>query len=412
MRSRAFRALNHPEFRVVWGTFIVGQLGFWISFVSIQALMSRLTDADGTWLGLLYFCNFIPTLVFTPIAGVVADRVERKRILMYGYFGLVVVMGTLGAFTLSDNIRPATILPFAFLTGTVFSFNAPASQAIVAGSVVREDLPSAVSLNSTGANISRVIGPTLAAPLITLWNEGAAFIVYAATSAIVLVMLQRVRLRDYERESGIDGFWSWLKSGWRYARSHPPAVRVLSILAMSSLFAGAYLVALPIVAQRDFDEGVSGFTLLAAMSGVGSVFGAFLTGLRVGVPSLRSLGLQVAAFGLSIMLFAASPTWTWALVLVVPVGTLYFWAMTSVNTLLQFVADDAHRGRILSLFQVGWAGLIPMGGLWLGAASAAWGARSALAIAGAVTAAYALLAIAAPVRRPHAQPAGAWDTVL
>ena len=411
MKSRAFRALDHPEFRVVWGTFIVGQLGFWVSFVAIQELMSRLTDADGSWLGLLYFCNFIPTLVLTPIAGVVADRVDRKRILMYGYFGLVLIMGTLGFLTLGDHIRPLTMLPFAFLTGTVFAFNAPASQAIVAGSVTRDDLPSAISLNSTGANVSRVIGPTLAAPLIAIWNEGAAFVVYATTSTIVLLLLRRVRLRDYERESGVSDFWSWLRSGWTYARRHPPAMRVLSILAMSSLFAGAYLVALPIVAKRVFEED-HGFTLLAAMSGVGSVFGAFLTSLRVNVPTLRSLGLQVAAFGLSLALFGLSPTWVWALVLVVPVGTLYFWAMTSINTMLQFIADDAHRGRVLSLFQVGWAGLIPMGGLWLGAAAGARGARFALVLAGVVTALYALVASNIRVGPKVAQTAGAWDTVL
>jgi MFS family permease len=407
---RALRALRHAEFRVVWGTFIVGQLGFWISFVSIQALMSRLTDADGTWLGLLYFVNFIPTLVFTPIAGVVADRIERKRILMAGYTVLAATVGGLAVITLSDHVSRVSMLPFAFLMGTAFAFNAPASQAIVAGSVTRDDLPSAISLNSTGANVSRVIGPTLAAPLLSIWNEGAAFAVYAVTSVTVVILLRRVQLHGYERERGVSGFWSWLRSGLTYARQHPPAVRVLSILAMSSLFAGAYLVSLPIVAQHDFDRGVAGFTLLAAMSGVGSVVGAFLTSLRTNVPTLRALGLQVAAFGFSVVAFAVAPTWNWALVLVVPVGTLYFWAMTTINTLLQFLSDDAHRGRVLSLFQVGWAGLIPMGGLWLGAVSAAQGAQFALALAGGVTAAYALIASAAPVR--VRQPAGAWDTVL
>ena len=97
----------------MWSTFVVGQLGFWISFVSLQALMSRLTDADGTWLGLLFFCNFIPMLVFTPFAGVIADRMERKRILIGGYIILAITIGTLATLTLTDHARPFTLLPFA-----------------------------------------------------------------------------------------------------------------------------------------------------------------------------------------------------------------------------------------------------------------------------------------------------------
>jgi len=406
---RAFRALRHAEFRVVWGTFVVGQLGFWISFVSFQALMARLTDTDGAWLGLLFFTNFIPTLVFTPFAGVVADRVERRRILMVGYSVLAVTVGTLAVLTLGDDVVPITLLPFAFVMGTVFAFNSPASQAVIAASVDRDDLASAISLNSTAANLARVVGPALAAPLLAVWNEGAAFAVYAVASVIVVGLLSRAQLSTYEREVGIHKLSAWLKSGVVHARERPPAVTVLSILAMSSLFAGAYLAVLPVVATKVFDRSSSGFTVLAAMAGVGSVFGALLTGLRVNVPRLRSVGLLVAGFGAAMVAFSAAPSWPLALVLVVPVGTLYFSAMTSINTMLQHLADDARRGRMLSLFQVGWAGLVPIGGLWLGVVAGAHGARIALGLAGAVTAIYALAAI---TLRPARQRAGAWETVL
>jgi predicted MFS family arabinose efflux permease len=293
----------------------------------------------------------------------------------------------------------------------VFAFNAPASQALVAASVDREDLASAISLNSTGANLSRVVGPTLAAPLLAIWNEGAAFVVYAVAAVVVVFLLRRARLRDYEREVGIAKLSHWLRSGWTHARERPPAMTVLSILAMSSLFAGAYLAVLPIVAEKVFHRGAAGFSLLAAMAGVGSVFGALLTGLRVNVPTLRSVGLLVAGFGCSMTIFAMAPNWTLALILVIPVGLLYFSAMTTINTLLQYLADDARRGRMLSLFQVGWAGLVPIGGLWLGVVAAASGARFALGVAGLVTATYALIAIAV-ARRPARQRAGAWETVL
>jgi MFS family permease len=192
---------------------------------------------------------------------------------------------------------------------------------------------------------------------------------------------------------------------------------VLSILAMSSLFAGAYLAVLPIVAAKVFHRGPAGFSLLAAMAGVGSVGGALLTGLRVNVPTLRSVGLLVAGFGVSMTVFALAPTWPLALILAMPVGLLYFSAMTTISTLLQFLADDNRRGRMVSLLQVGWAGLVPIGGLWLGIVAAARGARFALVVAGVVTATYALVATLRPVRGARdlqdvRQPAGACDTVL
>ena len=124
-----------------------------------------------------------------------------------------------------------------------------------------------------------MVGPTIAAPLLAIWNEGAAFVVYAVATVVVALRLRRARLSDYEREVGPDKLWHWLRSGWLHARERPPAVTALSILAMSSLFAGAYLAILPIVAAKVFDRGPAGFSLLAAMAGVGSVGGALLTGL-------------------------------------------------------------------------------------------------------------------------------------
>lgn len=395
-RPRALRALHHREFRLVWSTFLVGQLGFWISFVSLQALMARLTASDGSWLGVLFFVNFIPMLLFTPLAGVVADRVERRRVLVVTFSCMGSVMVVLATLVLSEQITPVGMLPFAFAVGTVFAFNAPASQSVVANAVPGPDLPSAISLQSVGGNLSRVVGPTLAAPVLALWNEGAAFAIYAAASGVVVLMLRRLELSPHVPEADDGLFWARLRRGLDHARERPPALAALSLLGMSSLFAGAYLALLPVVADEVFERGAPGFATLAAVTGLGSLLGALTTGVRESVPTLRSVALLVGAFGASLALFAVTPSWGAALVAVAVVGGFYFAAMTTLNTLLQYLTDEDKRGRMMSLFLVGWAGLIPIGGLWQGILASAHGVEVALALAGVVTALYGLVAGAMP----------------
>lgn len=397
--AHMMRAFRHREFRVVWGTFIVGQFGFWIAFVAMQALMSRLTATSGAWLGLLFFVNFFPMLIFTPVAGVVADRLDRRNILRVCHASLVALMATLAALTLSGRTTPASLLPFAFGIGSAFAFSAPASQAVVANAVSRVDLASAISLQSGGANLARVVGPTIAAPLLAVWDEGAAFIVYASASAIVVFMLGRIRLSGYVREADDGRFLARIKRGFDHARERPPALASLSVMAVSSLSAGAYLAMLPILADDAFGKGPTGFATLAAVAGFGSMVGALTTAVRVSAPTLRSAALLVATFGATIMGFAASPTWGVALGVSAVTGLFYFSGMTTFNTLIQGLADESMRGRISSLYLICWAGLVPIGGLWQGIVAGRIGARPTLLLAGAVTTVYALLVVVVEHRR-------------
>jgi MFS family permease len=404
--KRAFRALRHREYRLVWGTFMVGQLGFWISFISLQALMARLTHSSGSWLGLLFFVNFSPMLVFTPVAGVVADRIERKQILQTTFSLLAILMSGLAFMTLSGRATPLLLLPFAFGVGSLFSFNAPASQSIVANSVPRFDLPSAISLQSAGQNLARVVGPTVAAPILGLWNEGAAFAVYAAACTTVVLLLRPLHLSTYTPEVDDGRFLRRVHRGFEHARERPPALAVLSVLAMSSLFAAAYLSLLPVLAAEVYDRGPAGFTTLAAVTGIGSMIGALTTAFRDSVPTLRYSALLVAGFGASVAAFGSMRTWPMALALSVVVGIFYFSGMTTLNTLLQYLADEKMRGRISSLFVICWAGLVPLGGLWQGLSAARNGVRVTMILAGCITAAYALGV--ALIRGRRAEPRVHW----
>lgn len=393
--GRPFRALLHHEFRLVWGTFVTGQLGFWVAFLALQSMMADLTDSDGRWLGLLFFMNFIPMLVFTPVAGIVADRYERRLVLLVGFCVLTVVASGLSVLALGDQLTPTLLLPFALAIGTTFAFNAPAGQSLIANSVPPGDLSSAVSLQSAGTNLSRVVGPTVAAPILVLTSEDIAFVVYAVTSVIVVVMLARMQLAPHPHRIEDGSFFARLRGGWAHARDRPPAVAALALLCVSSLTAGAYFSMLPIVAEDTFGRGSSGLTALAAISGIGSMVGAIATGFRESTPTMFAATALVAAFGVSFALFGLAPTWPLALVAVTVVGAFYFWAMTTINALLQALADETKRGRLMSLFIVGWAGLVPIGALWQGAVAEAQGARFAVILAGVITAAAALVTLVA-----------------
>jgi MFS family permease len=397
-RLRATRALGHRSFRVIWATFLIGQLGFWLTFVSFQSLMADLTDSDGTWLGLIYFTNFIPMLLFAPVAGVVADRVERKRILTIGYLAISAIVSGLAAITLADAVTQLWMLPFAFLLGTGFAFTAPASQSIIANTVPIGDLPSAVAMNSVGANLARVVGPTVAAPVIAIWNEGVAFAAYGVAALVVAVRLRSLPIPPNVPEAIAESFLQRLRGGLAHARERPPAVAALALLCVSSVFAGSYLALLPIVAKETFGRP-DDFTTLAAVTGLGSVLGGFSSGLRQTAPTFRAAAGLVAAFGISLMVFGLSTTWTVALITVALVGACYFAAMTTLNTLLQSLCDDAKRGRMMSLFLIGWAGLVPIGGLWQGLSASAFGPRPTVLVAGAVTAAFPVVAVTLRRRR-------------
>lgn len=398
-RGRGVRALASPPFRLVWTTLFVGQLGFWISLISMQSLMAELTGSDPGWLGLLFFTNFIPMLVFTSFAGVLADRVDRKQILVASAGSVVVIMATLTTLQALDKVSPMMMLPFAFAIGTVFAFNAPANQAIVASTVPTTDLSSAISLVSVASNLSRVVGPTLAAPVIVLTNEAVAFALYGFASLVQAVILHaRVHVPPYEPEPP-SPLIERLRGGIVHARERPPMGAALALVGMSSLFAGAYLALLPVVADRDFGRGTSGFTTMAAVAGLGSMIGALFTGFREASPSLRGGAMLTASFGATLALFSLTTSWPVALLLLAMTGATYFAAMTTLNTLIQLLSDDNKRGRVMALFTVAWAGLVPIGGLWQGQIALRIGAIEIIGLAGLATTAFASVVVALTYRR-------------
>jgi len=368
--GRPYRALAHRPYKLLMIAFIVNQTGFWISHLSLQQLMVDLTNNDPMMVGVLFFALFIPAFLLAPLAGVVADRVDRKRIVLGSYSIVVGVSTALAAATLGGIITPPLLLGLSLVMGTAFAFAGPANMAIAANTVPETDLPSAVSLQSMANNATRVFGPTLAAPLIAGGVLGFSFAVYAVAAAAGALLISRIQLAEFVPEPGDDGILARVRSGFEHARERHPAFPVLVIVSMLSLFGASHVALIPV-----FNEQVLGtrelFPWMMALTGVGALIGSVVTGY--GASSLRAIGVQIVLYAICLLTFAQTRDWRVALASQMVSGFFFFWLMTSLQTLIQRAVDDAKRGRVMSLFQVCWAGLLPFGGLGMGATANALG---------------------------------------
>lgn len=390
-RGRAFRALVHRPFRLLFSSFLISQTGFWISHIALQGLMVQLTGNDPLQLGTLFFAMFIPAFVLAPVAGVVADRLDRKRIMLLCYAGVALVMGTLVALTTTGAIRPPFVLALGFLLGTCFSFAGPASMAVAANAVPDVDLPSAVSLQSAANNLTRVFGPALAAPIVAAALFEIAFAVYLTTTLIAFVLTARMHIAPYEPEHDDGGIFARLRAGLAHAGERRPALPALFTVGALSFFGVSHVAVLPVYA-----EAVLGapelFAWIVAASGIGALLGALATGYETQA-SLRSSAVRMLLYGVCLAIFAGNTNLWVALGAQVGVGYFYFAVMTSLQTLIQSLVDEDKRGRVMSLFQVAWAGLIPFGGFAIGAAAGLVGIVATLASASIACAVIALFVI-------------------
>jgi MFS family permease len=376
-RASVFRALRHREYRLLFGSFVVNQTGFWISHISMQGLMAELTGSDPFRLGLFFFALYSPAFFLAPLAGVVADRVDRKAIMLACNVFLAVIMGVLVFLTGTGIVSANLLLLLGTIMGSTFAFGGPAGSAVAANAVVPEDLSSAVSLQSAANNLTRVVAPALAAPLVATGHYPVAFAVFGTATLIAALLLLRIRLSPYQSDAGDEGVLSRLAAGLRHTREKWPAVPALITVSVLAVFGVSHVALLPtfattILGRREL------FAWLVAGTGLGAMFGAISTGAERR-PSLRRAALRLAGYGIALFTFSFSDRLWIAFAAEVAIGYFYFSVMTGLQTLLQQVVDESKRGRVMSLFHVAWAGLSPFGALAMGGIARSLGVPETLA---------------------------------
>ncbi len=364
-RPSTLRALRHPPFRLLFLSFIINQTGFWISHISLQQLMVDMTDSDARQSGLLFFVIFLPAFLFAPVAGVVADRFERKRIVISCYAAIVMATATLAVLIEAEQITPARLLAVAAFMGTAFAFSGPASMAIAANSVPQDDLASAVSLQSAANNLTRVAGPILATPFVAAKQFQVSFSLYLLAALIAGFLTFLMKLPPLVPEPEEAGILGRMRDGLTHARERQPTVPALLTVAVLTIFGVSHTVLVPIYATEVLGDGRY-FTWMVAATGLGAMVGAFRTGQTSRALSLSRTAFGLVGYGLMLGLFGATRSVASALVAQLLVGYFYFAVVTRLQTLIQSLVDDSKRGRVMSLFQVCWAGLVPFGSMVMG----------------------------------------------
>ena len=363
----AFRALGHRNFRLFFVGQFVSRTGFWMQNMAQAWLIYRLTESS-LMLGLVAFAGQVPTLLFGLLAGVVADRFNRYWVILIALWLAMLQAFVLGILTMSEWITAWQVFALALVAGTIQAFEMPARQSFLMEIVGRDDLASAIALNSTLVNAARILGPALAGLLVAQFGEGVCFTVNGCTFLAIIGGFLAMRLPPRVVEPHpAQSTTSFIGEGIRYAL-HTPAIRLLLILiSLLSLLSTPYTVLMPIFAGDILDSGPNGMGMLMGAAGAGAVVGALLMARHQGTERLgRVTAFAFTRFGIGLILFSLSHNF-WLSLLVLPlIGSGIMVPMAATNTLLQTLSPDHLRGRIMSLFFIMFMGAPPIGSLLAG----------------------------------------------
>ena len=384
-----FRALRHRDFRLFWLGQGVSVMGTWMQSLALSWLVYRLTDSPLA-LGLLSAARFGPSLIGSPLAGLISDRFPRRRVVLVTQALSALLAGTLSALTLSGRAQLWPLLVVACIQGIVDTIDMPARQTLQVDLVGVDDLPSAVALNAVAFNSGRLVGPAIAGVIVGAAGEGVCFAVNCASYVAVLLALLLVRAPS-PRAASRGPIVVELAAGMRFAWSDPKIRHTLLLVAVTALFGLSYSTLLPVFARDVLHAGPTGYGVLLGGAGIGAIIGALLAASgRAGAGAGARLVAAQATLGLAFLAFATSRHLAFAAVCMVAMGLAVSLQLSTTNAFLQLAAPPELRGRVLALYIWLFVGASPIGGF-----SAGWVAERFGAEATAAGAAVACLAGAA-----------------
>ncbi len=385
LNNRTFASLRrHRNYRLFFTGQIVSVSGTWMQNIALAWLVIELTHSPIA-VGALAFCRFIPFTVFGLFAGVLADRIDNRRLVITTQSVSMLLSAILAVLVLTGMATLWVVYLLAVLTSCAIVFDAPGRHALTFQMVGREELPNAVALNASLFNGSRVIGPALAGVIIAAWGVGVCFALntlsFLAVLTSLLLMRQQELVRVARQEEHSKVFRS-IREGLSHARHSPQMRLVLVIVTVVSTVGFNFHVILPLLASDTLNAGPEVFGVLSACFGGGALLGALLSA-ALGRASWKVLVLGTGGFSVSLLaLVPVTSIWPAAVLLFVT-GTCFTLWTSNANAILQLGAPDHLRGRIVSLYLWAFAGLAPVGGLLAGWLTAVGGTPLAFVVAGA-----------------------------
>ncbi|HTM08163.1 MAG TPA: MFS transporter [Verrucomicrobiae bacterium] len=391
MGRSAFSPLRYLDYRYLWTGTVLMSAGQWIQQVTLGWLLYDLTGS-AILLGMLNGVRALPFLVAGPIAGVAADRMDRKKLMLRTQYVLIATAVAMGILVASGYLQPWHLFVFTLFTGIAWAFNEPVRQSLVPGVVPKKELMHAVALNSMGFNINKVLGPALGGVLIAAFGAAGNFFVQSAAYAGVLLMIYWMHAPPTPDDARHSSALANLKEGLAYVWSNPTVLALMMAAYVPRVFAVPYQTLMPVFQKDVLGVGPEGLGLLMAAPGAGAVLSVLL--LSSSAHGVRRKGLlllwSLVFLGSFLILFSRMKSFPVALAVLVGVGACQITFMATTNTLLQMLTPDALRGRVMSLYMLD-RGLMPAGALMAGVSAHVVGAPMTVGLMGGIVIVLALL---------------------
>jgi predicted MFS family arabinose efflux permease len=392
--SRTFSALRYRDFRLLWIGAFLSTTGTWMQTIAQGWLVLEMTNSPFL-LGVDGFLATGPMIVFSLFGGVIADRIERRKIMLFSQYLQMSFALILAALIWGGNVQVWHIFLLSFLTGSAQSFSGPAYISLLPLLVKREDVPNAIAMNSMQFNLARVIGPIFAGAALLAWGPAICFTVNGLSFFAVIVALLLIRSPAMRPSDGKAGWFEDMREGFRFVTSRPKLLK-LTFLAFAGTFLGMPIITfLPVVAKSIFGLKANGYAWMMTTYGIGSVTGALVIAATAHAAKKGKMALELQlAFACLLIGFAFSRSLPLSLVIAFFAGICIVGVIALYSSLVQLTASDDMRGRVMSIFMLAFRGGMPLGNLLAGYVAQRWSITVALAVNGTVLAAVAVFFIA------------------
>ncbi|MCS4276571.1 MFS family permease [Mycetocola sp. BIGb0189] len=409
--SAMFRSLSGYNYRLWFIGALVSNVGTWMqSTTQNWVVLTDLTHNDAVAVGVTMSLQFGPQLLLVPVSGWIADRFDRRKILLCTQSALALLGLSLGLLLILGHPQLWHLYLFALLLGLVNAIDAPARQTFVSDLVDEHNMSNAVALNAASFNAARMLGPAVAGLLIVAVGSGWVFVINAFTFLAMIAVLNKLRLNELRKRPKRASRGGQLGAGFRYVKGRPDLVVIFVIV----LLVGAFGLNFPIFASTmavEFGEGAGEYGLLSSILAIGSLTGALLAARRPRA-RMRVVILAAGGFGLSAALCAVMPSYPTFAAATILMGFSSVSMLTTANGYVQTTTDAGMRGRVMALYMAILMGGTPVGAPIIGAIANAWGPRLALLVAGSVSVLASLIGLAWMVfarnLRIHRHPDYTW----
>ena len=376
-----WRSFRHRNFRILYPANAMSNIGTWAQRVAQDWLVLELTHNNGTYLGLVTAIQFAPVLLFSLQGGAMADRVDKRKLLIWTNIVAALACYTLGLLVVTHHIKLWHVFACAAVLGISSAIDAPIRQSFTAEIVGHSDVANAVSLNSANFNAGRLVGPALSGFLIARFSTGPSFLINATTYLFVILSLLFMRSSDFFIQKKEETLGT-IREGLRYALARPDLYVVMALVFFAATFGLNFQIFNALMATKEFGKGPASYGLLGTFIAVGSLTGALLSAR---LERLRNAKLVIRLgiwFSIVVMVLSVMPTYTWYSLWLPICGISALTMLISANSYVQVNSDPAVRGRVMGIYMLIFMGGTPFGSLLIGYLTETVGVRETIALCG------------------------------